>query len=477
MKKLLVTAMTLLFSLSLLAGCHPPLNDPITEYDVDLSLVTNYDVKGELKIGLTTVYTEEWLIDELIEEYNQVYPNVTVKKDIVQGAYNNTLVGYWQAEQKTPGIMPDILVSNSTDMHAIIENGILLDLQTYVDASVEAGLLNLDDFLEDYWKLGQENFSGDQYVLPRSADRVVTHLNETLFNQVFADYSAEELPFTPIEGKKIPANGWTWQEFMDTCAIIRDWYDKNGREEQYLVDAYFNWEPVFNAIFKSEGADLIDEQGNVLIDTPEVKQAVELMNDAVEARYVAPPGTSVQGNYEGGQGIMLFNSAYARRFYTSLTTDQGYEYNLTSFPLINGAEGESYIGAGMAGYGMASTSRNKDLAWTFLLFMLSRDGQNALARGGMTTLPIRKDLADPATNEWGKEYMDKGINMSAYTYGTDRCVITDFYLNTGKSTIYNDLMTSVSEMLNTSLGRDEATRTQNITDCQEDMEYLISSAR
>lgn len=48
---------------------------------------------------------------------------------------------------------------------------------------------------------------------------------------------------------------------MDTCAIIRDWYDKNGREEQYLVDAYFNWEPVFNAIFKSEGADLIEEQG------------------------------------------------------------------------------------------------------------------------------------------------------------------------------------------------------------------------
>lgn len=161
-------------------------------------------MKGELKIGLTTVYTEEWLIDELIEEYNQVYPNVTVKKDIVQGAYNNTLVGYWQAEQKTPGIMPDILVSNSTDMHAIIENGILLDLQTYVDASVEAGLLNLDDFLEDYWKLGQENFSGDQYVLPRSADRVVTHLNETLSIRCLPTIPPKMLPFTPIEGKKIP---------------------------------------------------------------------------------------------------------------------------------------------------------------------------------------------------------------------------------------------------------------------------------
>lgn len=477
MKRQLFKALAIIVSAFLLVGCTPRLNNPETNYDVNLDVVSNYEVEGTLKVGITSVYTERWLIDALIEEYNQVYPNVEVKVDEVQGAYNNTLVGYWQAEQNTPGIMPDILVSNSTDMHSIIENGILLDLQKYVDESVKAGLLDLSDFHEDYWKLGQENFNGDQYVLPRSADRVVTHLNQTLFETIFKDYSDDELPFTPIEGTKVPANGWTWQEFMDTCEVIRKWYDDNGRKEQYLVDAYFDWEPIFNAIFRSEGAELIDKDQNVLVDTPEVKKSVELMNECIEKRYVAPPGTSVQGNYEGGQGIMLFNSAYAQRFYTSLTIDQQYDYNLTTFPLINGEEGPSYIGAGVAGYAMASTSRNKDLAWTFLLFMLSKDGQNALASGGMTTLPIRKDLEDPATNVWGKNLMDKGINMSAYTYGTERCVITDYYLNTGKPNIYNDLMTRVSEMLNTSLGRDEATRSQKIAECQEYLEYLIESAR
>lgn len=477
MKRLLFKVVAVVVSAFLLVGCTPRLNNSETEYNVDLSVVSNYEVEGTLKIGITTIYTERWLIDALIEEYNQVYPNVKVDVDEVQGAYNNTLVGYWQAEQNTPGIMPDILVSNSTDMHSIIENRILLNLQEYIDASVDAGLLDLNDFYEDYWKLGQENFDGDQYVLPRSADRVVTHLNQTLFETIFKDYSDDELPFTPIEGTKVPANGWTWQEFMDTCEVIRQWYDANGRAEQYLVDAYFDWEPIFNAIFRSEGAEIIDKDKNVLIDTPEVKTAMDLMNEAIEKRYVAPPGTSVQGNYEGGQGIMLFNSAYAQRFYTSLTIDQGYDYNLTTFPLINGEEGPSYIGAGVAGYAMASTSRNKDLAWTFLLFMLSKDGQEALARGGMTTLPIRKDLADPATSAWGKTLMEQGINMSAYTYATERCVITNFYLNTGKPNIYNDLMSRVSEMLNTSLGRDEATRAQKRTECQEDLEYIIESAR
>ena len=68
------------------------------------------------------------------------------------------------------------------------------------DLPVAADLLDTGAFLPQYWKMGQEGFDGDQYLLPRSADRVLTHINETRFNEVFAGYSEDELPFTPIPG-------------------------------------------------------------------------------------------------------------------------------------------------------------------------------------------------------------------------------------------------------------------------------------
>ena len=473
MKKLFAVILPLALGCRVLACCGPPLNVVDDDYDVNLDV--DYETTGTLKIGITTIYTERWLIDALIKEYNQVYPNVTVTVDEVQDAYNNTLVGYWQAEQKTPGIMPDILVSNSADMHPIIENGILLNLQKYIDESVKAGLLDLGDFVADYWKLGQKGFDGDQYVIPRSADRVVTALNETRFNEVFAETPDEELPFRPIPGKKIPANGWTWQEFLDTCAAIRKWYDENSRAEEFLLDSYFDWEAVYNAVFRSRGVELIDEDGTVQIDTPAVKSAMDFMSECIEKRYVAPLGGSVQAGYNAGQGCMLFNSAYAQRFYTELT-DQGYLYNVTTFPLVTGKLETSYIGSGVGGYGIASTSKNRDLAWTFLRFLLTKDGQNALAGGGMTTMPIRKDMSDPDANAWGA-LQAKGVNMAAYTYGTERCVTTDFFLRCGKPGIYSDILESVNNMLNTGLGLDDKAMSAIIKDCQEEVEYIISTGR
>ena len=75
MKRQLFKALAIIVSAFLLVGCTPRLNNPETNYDVNLDVVSNYEVEGTLKVGITSIYTERWLIDALIEEYNQVYPN------------------------------------------------------------------------------------------------------------------------------------------------------------------------------------------------------------------------------------------------------------------------------------------------------------------------------------------------------------------------------------------------------------------
>lgn len=470
MKKLalysITAALVTSFCISVFAGCGAknPIENPGEDYDANINL--DYDTEGELRIGITTEGTESVMLEALIEEYNQVYPNVTVSFETIQDPYNNSLVLKYAADTQAPGTMPDILMSNSSDMHPLVSSGILLDIQPYIDAEVKSGGLNLDDYYEEMWLLGQEGFDGDQYLIPRSSDRVVTHINEKIFTDCFSSYVAQgnELPFTPIEGTYVPQNGWTWDEFLATCKVLRAYYDANGKGNLYLIDAYLSWEAVAYPIFRSNGSEIMDRTtGEIKLDNEGTKSAISMMQYMIDNRYCASFNSSAQANYEGGQGAMMFHSAYASRWYKSL----GDDYNLTTFPLIGD---QPYIGTGVAGYGIYSRSSNRDLAWTFLRFILTLDGQEALAGGGMTTNPIRKDMSDPSQYVWGKELVEKGINMSAYTYGTQYCIPTDFFTYYD-SDIYSDLWESVSTMVVDALGSmsvDEAIRK-----AVDNMEYTI----
>lgn len=84
----------------------------------------------------------------------------------------------------------------------------------------------------------------------------------------------------------------------------------------------------------------------------------------------------------------------------------------------------------MPGYCIYNKTQKRDLAWQFLKYMVSEDGQNAFAKAGATNPPIRKDMADPKTNLWGQgvngEYKD--LNMEAYTYKVEYNQPTDFFL-------------------------------------------------
>jgi len=84
------------------------------------------------------------------------------------------------------------------------------------------------------------------------------------------------------------------------------------------------------------------------------------------------------------------------------------------------------IGAGIAGYTINARSnvQTRDIAWQFLLYMLSQEGQNALAEGGLNLPSIRKDLADYEVAAWGSGYSD--YNLSAYLYAPERKVAVDF---------------------------------------------------
>lgn len=443
MKKLVLITVCMLLALSAFAGCGggvTKIEDPGDSYDVNIDMTdADYNQTATLKIGITADPAERELINKAAEGFSLLFPNVTITSEIISGNdYSSAVVGRYQAKN-----MPDLFYTSESESFRFISSKLYLNLNPYIKAHLAQDEHWLDQFVTSAMKLGQKDYDGDQYFIPRSSDRIVVHLNNKYIRPAL---EAADRPETSVDMSTV-RNGWTWDEFMKVLANLRAYYDKQGwtaEKGRYLVDASLGWDPVLFSVFRSMGASFCDDNGNWTVDTPEMRAGMNLIRELVEKKYIARYNAG-GANYENGSGAMLIHSSSAISKYAKYITDNGGEYNVVTFPIINGSSGVT--GYGVPGYGIyAGIDKGKrDLAWQFLLYIMSYDGQNALASAGMNTPSIRTDLQDFNTAAWGEGY--RQYNLSATNYEPERNYSETFFLHY-PATQKNELINAVKKFVN-----------------------------
>lgn len=402
MKKILSFALTLLLALGVATGCGAPTGDSGSKPS-EVNLHPDENVTATLRVAVENYTAEKKIISEIGEILTAKYPNVTVKIETISGGISSQYATWFRNKN-----VPDILVNNSFDMFTLSDKGLLSDLTPYLDAEAAdpESTFDINDYYESYIKMGQANFDGEQYMIPRSADRVVCHYNKAIFKAAGVDMS-------------LVRNGWTWDDFMTVCATLRKYYDAQDSMKAYtLVDPYFTWEAVYNPIFESYGVEYYDENGEVALESAATENALKFIKSIIDNKYASRPSVE-QAGMAGNKGCMLFHSQAASLMATELSVyypdaeKVSDYYDVVTMPVIPGHE---KIGCGAAGYSVYDGSENKDLAWQFLKILLSKEGQNIMADSGSNYVPVRKDMADYTNpeNHWGKGYED--LNLSAYTY-------------------------------------------------------------
>lgn len=402
MKKILSFALTLLLALGVATGCGAPTGNSGSKPS-EVNLHPDENVTATLRVAVENYTAEKKIISEIGEILTAKYPNVTVKIETISGGISSQYATWFRNKN-----VPDILVNNSFDMFTLSDKGLLSDLTPYLDAEAAdpESTFDINDYYESYIKMGQANFDGEQYMIPRSADRVVCHYNKAIFKAAGVDMS-------------LVRNGWTWDDFMTVCATLRKYYDSQDSMKAYtLVDPYFTWEAVYNPIFESYGVEYYDENGEVALESDATENALKFIKSIIDDKYASRPSVE-QAGMAGNKGCMLFHSQAASLMATELSVyypdaeKVSDYYDVVTMPVIPGHE---KIGCGAAGYSVYDGSENKDLAWQFLRILLSKEGQNIMADSGSNYVPVRKDMADYTNpeNHWGKGYED--LNLSAYTY-------------------------------------------------------------
>lgn len=402
MKKILSFALTLLLALGVATGCGAPTGNSVSKPS-EVNLHPDENVTATLRVAVENYTAEKKIISEIGEILTAKYPNVTVKIETISGGISSQYATWFRNKN-----VPDILVNNSFDMFTLSDKGLLSDLTPYLEAEAAdpESTFDINDYYESYIKMGQANFDGEQYMIPRSADRVVCHYNKAIFKAAGVDMS-------------LVRNGWTWDDFMTVCATLRKYYDSQDSMKAYtLVDPYFTWEAVYNPIFESYGVEYYDENGEVALESAATENALKFIKSIIDDKYASRPSVE-QAGMAGNKGCMLFHSQAASLMATELSVyypdaeKVSDYYDVVTMPVIPGHE---KIGCGAAGYSVYDGSENKDLAWQFLKILLSKEGQNIMADSGSNYVPVRKDMADYTNpeNHWGKGYED--LNLSAYTY-------------------------------------------------------------
>ncbi len=446
-----------LMSLSLFTACGKSKVPAVGDYSIDV----DPNKEATIKVAVQTSDEEEGLIKSVAEVFNKTYPNVKVEVVPFTGA----TLSYMMTAVHT-GNSPDIVMATSFEMFQLMNASVVRNLQPYIDAETKAGTFDINEYYPTYMRAGQADFDGDQYLIPRSADRVVCHYNAAIINRANEWYKTSKL-YDASKCENLTdmiKNGWTWEDFDYVCSVIRAYYDsEKDLKNRFLLDSNFNWEAMWNPVFESYGVEYIDENKQVVIDSPQTREALEFMKDLVKKRYT----NVTSANFYGGEGAFFFHSQSAKNVAARIGQNASYVngssgatykelydagryseyYNCVTVPVKKGAE---KIGAGNAGYCVSAAAAEPDLAWKFLKTLLTQDGQNAMSKNSqLSYVPVRKDMADATQWEWGTGLSD--INLSAYTYmsgqngSADWNCFTDFFLV--KPTQASNLLKDVKELV------------------------------
>lgn len=389
---------------------------------VEINVDLPKDTVADLKIGVLDDPSERKTAQAIIDAFNKEYPNIKITLDPISGNYTQGLLS-----RINSGTVPDILYVGDDTISYLAEKKVLLNL----DAHMEAADFDTSLYYESMIKLGQKNQNGSQYMLPRDYNKVVCYYNKDLL---------EEAGITK-DNPLYPHDDWTYDEFLDLCAALRN---SSLSSDIYPVDAMLAWPPVFNAFVRSYGGELMSVDGKPSFNTPEAKAGLSAMKILMDERYTINPMQKTEEIFNSEKAVM----AFAVRPVMSNMIELGLNFDVVSFPFV----GEyGYIGAGTSGYGISRTTKHPNESWAFLAFMMSKDGQQAFSSTG-NAVPVLKSLATDEDAIWNTiPDVQARFNHKAFIQYDERDTLKD-YLNGVNVDLYAKIDSAMLNLLDNYTG-------------------------
>lgn len=361
-------------------------------------LPDGYEVNptGKIKASfyLRSGTESEIAIDKWIKVYNEQYPNVKVKKDIIEWSQFTV--------QIAAGDIGDVFFTgNVTCAEVVTKYKAAMPLDAYVEN------LNID-VQQVYTSIYDGGiYNGLLYVVPSDITRSVFLVNVSALREAGLDK---------------PKNDWTWDDLVNTYCPALHKVNPDGSLAQVgiFVECYGEALPL-EFFFEGWGGKLVDtvNKKTHFYSDEKVVEGITQIIDLIRKGYATTTGLrgeigAIHANLRDPQDYGFKFAHHGGMLWQDRIKDKlsynelGLEMDVVCPPLTP----VRYIPGGGFGYFVYSKTRNPDAAATFALTLLTYDGQvafNSIVGGG---IPTRKDVG--LTDVWRLPFDQSEYNYDAY---------------------------------------------------------------
>jgi len=306
-------------------------------------------------LTITGMYPE--YLDDVIRLFNAEFPNVTVKKDVVQLA-DRSAVGSYKIEQTMlntkilSGEAGDILMLPKDNSVRLFKQRVLADLHEFIYSDPE---FNTDDYFMNI--IEAHSFNGGLYVMP---------LDNTVKMLGFHEPIAAGYDFTDN------SDVWESARALETAKDIAAQYGLKGKNYVYGTPDYHFFQYILLPVNYTEFINL--ETGAVNIDCAEFIDMLKYVKDLADNGYITstrggPDSYSTEPENAPIMGEEWFDSMMSECMLTKPFR--------SSIRPLTGKNGEPVIVGSNQVLSVNEHSPNKRLAWEFIKFAVSYEAQSS----------------------------------------------------------------------------------------------------
>jgi len=187
---------------------------------------------------------------------------------------------YWPTMQTMAAAqdLPDVFAMSSGFVDEWAADGLLLNIQDYVDRDIMPDAENYFTGAFDQARYPNKTDS-DMYAFPYAFVNTVLFYNQDAFDEAGLDY---------------PSEGWTWDEFLDAAQALTVDENNDGLMDQYGFWFYGRYAQIEPWIYQNNG-DLLNADKTQFAPDENAVEALEFLSSLVNEHGVAPRPAEMEG--------------------------------------------------------------------------------------------------------------------------------------------------------------------------------------
>lgn len=308
------------------------------------------------------------LLDQIYRDFEKENPGIKLVIENMPGDYVPKVM-----LSHIANVVPDVTVLDASSSALFVKNGVLEDLTPYLEKDPS---FPKSQFYDNTLQAGA--YQGKQYSIPVDFTPMVMYYNKDLFDQAHVPY---------------PHNGWSFEEFQDTCAALA-----NGGKKAFVLST---WMPGWVMWLWNHGGAALDAAGTRAtgtLDSPQNAETIEYLKSLVYNGY-APKLSEVAATgvdpFENGDVAMAVNGHWALVTYKSSKKIDWKRLGIVSMPTQLASPTTVYYASGL---GIGAGCKHPDAAWKFIKHFTSYKNQLRYNATGIA-ICARKDVAQERAKE------------------------------------------------------------------------------